>query len=140
MCFKAALFLLALAAVSANDVNFRQCPGNLPMPTRLWSDQCTTTWCSLRRGQNFTARMYFASLATFNQLIVDVSGYVFGIPLPMEVPAGFNDACRFLGTGNSCPIHHGGNHTWHAVVPINASLPLVTPLVVQCKCNWFLII
>jgi len=131
MCFKAALFLLALVAVSAIDVNFRQCQGDLPVPNRLWSDQCTADVCSLRRGQNFTGRMYFTSNSTFNQLLVDVSGYVFGIPFPLPVPVGFDDACRFLGAGYSCPIHHGGNHTWHAVVPINATLPLVNPIVVE---------
>ena len=133
MLFKAALLLAVVAVASANDVNFRPCPGGHHVPTRVWSDQCSPTLCTLRRGQIFTARAYFRPLETFNQLVVHVAASVFGINFPMNIPAGYEDACNFLGNGHSCPVHQGGDHVWELQFPVESGLPLVSNLVVQRK-------
>lgn len=134
MIFKVALLLAFVAAASANDVNFRSCGAGYLSPQRVWSDQCTANLCTLRRGQVFTARAYFRPAETFNTLIVRVAATVFGINFPMTVPPGYEDACRFLGNGQSCPVHNGQDHVWELQFPVDPIYPLVNNLNVQRKC------
>lgn len=132
MMLKVALLFAVVAVATANDILFRTCPG-LPAPTRVWSEHCTPTLCTLRRNQIFAARAYFSPLESFNVLSVTVAASVFGINFPMSVPTGYDNACLHLGNGASCPVHFGEDHVWEIQMPVDPIYPLVSNLVIRRK-------
>lgn len=136
MLFKAALLLAIVAAVSANDVAFRPCTGaqtGVPTPTRVWSDMCSPTICTLERESTFRARAYFSPLEQFSVLNIGVAAHVLGIELPMDIPAGHDNACLFLDPGQSCPVQPGGQYTWALEFPVPDNLPAVPSVNIQSK-------
>jgi hypothetical protein len=78
MFFKAFLILAVIAAASAARVNIRACPGGVPMPLWFESNDCTTTRCTLRRGQVFTGRAAVVPAQSFNTLMVELRATLFG--------------------------------------------------------------
>jgi ML domain len=134
--FSKALVLLALIAVaSAARVNIRACPGGLPMPLWFESNDCTTTRCTLRRGQVFTGRASVTPAATFNTLMIELRATLFGIPFPLQIPAGYENACNFLEAGMRCPVQPGVNVIWGLQFPVDSSYPAAQGVVIQRKSN-----
>jgi hypothetical protein len=107
MFFKAFLVLAVIAAASAVRVNIRACPGGVPMPLWFESNDCTATRCSLRRGQVFTGRAAVVPARAFSTLLVELRATLFGIPFPLSIPAGYENACNFLEAGATCPVSQG---------------------------------
>lgn len=131
--FKVCLALALISAASANTrVQFTACPGNLPVPLWVESNFCTATRCTLTRGQVWTGRTEFRPVANFNTLQVDLSAYLAGIRFPIDIPAGYEDACHFL-EGASCPVTPNNNYIWAIQAPVAATYPAAQGVTLQRK-------
>lgn len=134
MLFK--VFFVVLAAVSlaaAVRVNFRPCPGGHSTPLWVESESCTATRCTLTRGQVWTGRAAFNPAETFNMLGVDLSATFLGIVFPIDIPAGYEDACNFLEAGARCPVQPGSEYVWAIQAPVNSTYPAASNVVLQRK-------
>lgn len=133
MFAKLVLLLAVVAVASANRVNIRACPGGAPMPAWFESNDCTTTRCTLRRGQVFTGRAQFTPAQAFSALTVTVSASLLGIPFPLNIPAGYENACNFLEAGATCPVSAGGTYIWALQFPIQSDYPAASNLIINRK-------
>lgn len=129
--FKFIVLLAFVFAAEAARVNFSPCPGGLPTPNWVESDYCTGDTCTLRRGQTFTARIEFTPREQFSSLRVAIAATLLGIPFPIEIPAGFEDACDFLEAGARCPVNAGATYIWALQAPIATTYPAVSGLNMQ---------
>lgn len=79
---------------------------------------------------------YFSE--THHQLISTTTAFIFGIPIVVDIPAGYEDACLFhegrVGT-NSCPLEAGEIFTWDLHSPIDGSFPAQTNIPLESKLN-----
>jgi hypothetical protein len=124
--------LLALAFVAeGNRVNFRPCPGNLPPPNWVESDYCTGDTCSFRRGQIFTARINFTPREQFSALNVNIQATWLGLPFPISIPSGYENACNFLEAGARCPVSSGVTYVWGLQFPVDPSYPATSGINMQ---------
>ena len=140
MFAKALIILAAIAVASAARVNLRACPGGVPMPAWFESNDCTTTKCTLRRGQVFTGRAQVTAAATFSTLVIQLRASLFGIPFPLEIPAGYENACNFLEAGATCPVQSGQTVVWALQFPVASNYPAAQGVVIQSELNKFLLL
>lgn len=131
MLLKAVLLFVALSVASAqNRVAIRPCPNGQPMPQWFESNHCSTTRCTLTRGQVFTGTAHVIPGAPFSTLTVSLSATIFGIPFPLTIPPGYGNACDFLLQGGSCPVSSGGLYWWGLQFPVAATYPAANNLVI----------
>lgn len=103
------------------------------MPLWFESNDCTATRCSLRRGQVFTGRAAVNPSRAFSTLLVELKATLFGIPFPLSIPAGYENACNFLEAGATCPVQAGTEYVWGLQFPIDASYPAAAGVVITSK-------
>jgi ML domain len=101
------------------------------MPLWFESNDCTATRCTLRRGQVFTGRAAVNPAQTFNSLMVELRASVFGIPFPLSIPAGYENACNFLEAGATCPVRPGTEYIWAIQFPLDGSYPAASNVVIN---------
>jgi hypothetical protein len=131
--FKFVALLALVLAADAARVNFRPCPGNLPTPNWVESDYCTGDTCTLTRGQTFTARISFTPREQFSALMVGIQATFLGLPFPIAIPQGYENACDFLEAGARCPVQANANYIWALQAPIDASYPAANGLNMEGK-------
>lgn len=137
MLLKVAVLLLvavSLVSAQANRVAFRPCPGGHHVPEWVESTQCTTTRCTLTRGQLFTARVHVIPREAHSTLAITLTATLLGFPFDLSIPAGYENACEFLEAGARCPVAAGGSYVWGLQFPIQTFYPTVS-IVITCKLN-----
>lgn len=131
---KAVLLLVAIAAVSAqNRVAIRQCANGVQLPEYFESHHCSTTRCTLTRGQVFSGSVHVIPGQQFSALTVSLSATAFGIPFPLQIPSGYENACDFLEQGGSCPVSSGGLYWWGLQFPVASTYPAINNLIITGK-------
>lgn len=130
--FKVFVTLALILAVESARVSFKACPNGYPTPEWVESDYCTTAKCTLTRGQTFTARVNFIPREQFSSLQVAIKATLLGLPFPVEIPAGYEDACNFL-ENTSCPVPANSNNVWGLQAPIATSYPAANGVSMQSK-------
>lgn len=101
-------------------------------PEFFESAHCTPDLCTLVRGQPFGGRAAIYPLERFDILTIFLRTTVFGVNFPMPIPDGYDDACKFLEGGASCPITPFNRYVWAVEFPVDLMYPPVNNLVVQC--------
>lgn len=132
-------FIVTLALIMAVDsarVNFKPCPNGAPQPEWIESDYCTTEKCTLTRGLTFTGRASVIPQEPFSKLIIEITGSLLGLTFPIDIPAGYEDACHFL-EGESCPIVPNKNYIWGMQAPIAKTYPAAQGVQMKSKLNQF---
>lgn len=132
-----AVLLLATTVLSEN-VNVRPCAGGLNPPTFVESAWCTTERCTVTRNQSFQARVGVTSPESFSVLTISLKATLVGIPFPINVPEGFENACNFLEGGKTCPTTPNAQYVWNAVVPVDQSYPAASGIDLESKFTKFL--
>jgi ML domain len=130
---KIVLTLALIFAVEGARVTFKACPNGYPTPEWVESDFCTDTKCTLTRGQTFTSRVSFTPREQFGSLIVGMKATLLGLPFPVDIPAGYENACNFLEGGASCPVQANTNYIWAMQAPIASSYPAASGVQIQSK-------
>lgn len=129
---KVVLTLALIFAVESARVNFSACPNGYPTPEWVESDFCTAEKCTLTRGLVFTARVSFTPREQFSSLLVGIKATWLGLPLAIDIPAGYENACDFL-EGASCPVQASTNYIWALQTPIASSYPQASGVTMQSK-------
>lgn len=129
--FKFIVLLAFVFAAEGARVNFRPCAGGLPTPNWVESDYCSGETCTLRRGQTFTARVNFTPREQFARLMVGISATFLGLPFPIDIPAGYENACDFLEGGARCPVVANTEYVWGLQAPIATTYPAANGINMQ---------
>lgn len=114
--------VLLVCAVQSARVAVRECPGGFNKPDFVESDWCTTEKCVVTRGQSFSARIGMTLKDSFSTLDVKIKATLFGIPLVIDLPPGYENGCDFLENAK-CPTQPNGFYVWDAAVPVDRSYP-----------------
>lgn len=131
---KVILLLAAVAAATANNpVTMRPCPNGRPLPTSFTSPHCVGSRCTLRRGQVFTGVAHVASAdSAHSVLTVALDARVFGVPVDLRIPPGYENACDWLVEG-SCPIGVGHSFRWGLQIPVDPLYPAIPNMIITRK-------
>ncbi|XP_008058371.1 epididymal secretory protein E1 [Carlito syrichta] len=116
----AALLLLALGAVQAEPVHFRDCGSQVGVIKELNVNPCPTQPCQLIKGQSYSVNVTFTSNTASKTSKATVHGIVMGIPVPFPIPE--PDGCK---SGINCPIQKDKTYSYLNKLPVKTEYPSI---------------
>lgn len=136
---KLCVALVLLVAISGSCHGFYQpCPGGIPVPHTIISNDCSPTHCTVRRGGMLIAEAHMIAPGVHHRMLAQFSTTFLGITFIFDIDPHYTNVCNWL-RDDTCPTVAGRNYIWMLNAPIATHYPAMNNVLIRGNVHNFIL-